>query len=134
MANQGQLGNKLSEKLQFPQKGVNYLCDNSCRFLGGSTTESNQCHWFKTSSSSWDWKSSWTWRSCCQNDLKTFLATVGPEVEVHKISGNPLEYKYFSAMFKEVVERKMKDPVDRLAWLIKFLDGGAKDLIKTAYI
>ena len=44
MANQEDLGNKRSEKLQFPQKDLNYLCETSCRFIGASTTESNQCH------------------------------------------------------------------------------------------
>ena len=53
-----------------------------------------------------------------------------PEVELDKFSGNPLEYQYFSTMFKEVVERKIRDPVGRLAQLIKFTDGEAKDLIK----
>ena len=44
MANQEDLGKKLSEKLHFPQKDLNYLCKNSCRFLGASTIESNQYH------------------------------------------------------------------------------------------
>ena len=43
MANQEDLGYKFSEKFQFPQKDLNYLCENSCRFLGASTRESNQC-------------------------------------------------------------------------------------------
>ena len=37
-------------------------------------------------------------------------------------------------MFKEVVERKIKDPVGRLTRLIKFTDGEGKDLINTASI
>ena len=44
MANQEDLGKKVSEKLHFPQKDLNYLCENSCRFLGASTIESNQYH------------------------------------------------------------------------------------------
>ena len=47
-----------------------------------------------------------------------------------RFSGNLLEYQYFSTVFKEVVERKIKDPVGRLTRLIKFTDGEAKDLIK----
>ena len=47
-----------------------------------------------------------------------------------KFKGNPLQYQYFSAMYKEVVERKIKDPVERLTNLIKFTDGEANDLIK----
>ena len=61
---------------------------------------------------------------------KLFQQQGAPEVEVDKFSGNPLEYQYFSTMFKEVVERKIKDPVGRLTRLIKFTDGEAKDLIK----
>ena len=41
MTNQKNLGNKLSEKLQFRQKDLNYLCENSGSFLSASTTESN---------------------------------------------------------------------------------------------
>ena len=33
-------------------------------------------------------------------------------------------------MFKEVVERKVSDPVERLTHLIKFTDGETKGLIK----
>ena len=44
MANQEDLGNKTSEKLQLPEKDLNYLCENSCRFLGASTKEGNQHH------------------------------------------------------------------------------------------
>ena len=61
---------------------------------------------------------------------KLFQQQGAPEVEVDKFSGNPLEYQYFSTIFKEVVERKIKDPVGRLMLLIKFTDGEAKDLIK----
>ena len=59
-----------------------------------------------------------------------FLQQGAPEAEVDKFSGNPLKYLYFSTMFKEVVERKLKDPVGWLAHLIKFTDGEAKNLIK----
>ena len=44
ITNQEDLGNKLSEKLQRPQKDLNYLCENSCRLLGASTTAGNQRH------------------------------------------------------------------------------------------
>ena len=47
-----------------------------------------------------------------------------------KSSGNLLKYQYFSTMFKEVVEKKLKYPVGRLTCMIKFTDGKAKDLIK----
>ena len=42
MANQEDLDNKLSDKLKFPEEDLNYLCQNSSRFLGASTTGSNQ--------------------------------------------------------------------------------------------
>ena len=42
MANQEELGSEPSEKLQYRQKVLNYLCENSSRFLGPSTTKSNQ--------------------------------------------------------------------------------------------
>ena len=61
---------------------------------------------------------------------KLFQQQGAPEVEVDKFSGNPLKYQYFSAMFKVVVERKIKDPAGRLTHLINFTDGEAKDLIK----
>ena len=67
---------------------------------------------------------------CIYMICKFFQQQGAPEVEVGKFSGNPLEYQYFSSMFKEGVERKTKDPVGRLASLIKFNDGEAKDLIK----
>ena len=44
MTNQEDLSNKLSEKLQLPEKDLNYLCENCCRFLDTSTTEGNQRH------------------------------------------------------------------------------------------
>ena len=61
---------------------------------------------------------------------KLFRRQGAPEVEVDKFSGNPLEYQYFSTRFKEVVERRIKDPAGRLIHLIKFTDGEATDLIK----
>ena len=61
---------------------------------------------------------------------KLFQQQGAPEAELDKFSGNPLTYQYFSTMFKEVAERKIKAPVGRLTCLIKFTDGKAKDLIK----
>lgn len=45
---------------------------------------------------------------------KLFLCQVATEVEVDKFSGNLLKYQYFSGMLKEVVERNIKDHVERL--------------------
>ena len=44
MANQEDLGYNISEKLQLPKKDLNYLCENSCRFLCASTSEGSQRH------------------------------------------------------------------------------------------
>ena len=127
MANQEDLGNKPPEKLQLPEKDPNCLCENSCRFLGASTTEVNQRH----SKPAAENKSHDEGQEGITNMIcKLFQQQGAPEVEVDKFSGNPLEYQYFSTMFKEVVERKIKDPVGRLTRLIKFTDGEAKDLIK----
>ena len=41
---QEDMGNKLSEKLQFPLKDLNDLREKSSKFLSVSTTESNQTH------------------------------------------------------------------------------------------
>ena len=103
------------------------MCENSCRFLGASTTESNQCH----SKSAAENESHDEGREGVANMIcKLFQQQRVPEVEVDKFSGNPLKYQYFSAMFKVVVERKIKDPAGRLTHLINFTDGEAKDLIK----
>ena len=46
-----------------------------------------------------------------------------PDVEIDNFSGDYMEYKYFMATFKEVVERKIEDPMGRLTKLIKFTSG-----------
>ena len=48
MANQGDLGNKLSEKLHFPQNDLNYSCENFS-FVGASAIENSQ-HYSKPAS------------------------------------------------------------------------------------
>ena len=127
MKNKEDLGKTLSEKLKIPEKDLNHLCEKSCRFLGTSTTEGNQRHSKPAAGN----------KSCDEGQegvanmiFKLFQQQGAPEVEVDKFSGNPLKYQYFYTMFKEVVERKIKDPVGRFTRLIKFTDGEAKDLIK----
>ena len=44
MTRQKYLFNKLSEKLEFPQKDLINLCENSSWFFVTSTTETNQHH------------------------------------------------------------------------------------------
>ena len=52
-----------------------------------------------------------------------------PKPDLDVFSGNPLDYPYFKASFKEVVEKAVCDQVGRLTRLIKYTSGDAKDLI-----
>ena len=51
-----------------------------------------------------------------------YVVTVqgAPEVEIDKLSGDPLEYQYSVPMFNQIVEKKV----------LKFTGGEAKKLIK----
>ena len=103
------------------------MCKNSCRFSGESTSEGNRCH----SKPAAENKSRDEGQEGVANMIwELFQQQGAPEAEVDKFSGNPLEYQYSSTMFKEVVERKIKDPVRWSARLIKFTDGETKNLIK----
>ena len=53
-----------------------------------------------------------------------------PDVDMKCFDGNVLEYHYFMALFREVVESKIEDPRGRLTRLIKYTVGDARDLIK----
>ena len=53
-----------------------------------------------------------------------------PEVDIDTFSGDRLEYHYFMEVFKEVVEKRIKNPRGRFTRLIKYTTGEAKDLIK----
>ena len=53
-----------------------------------------------------------------------------PDVDMEEFNGNPLNYHYFMALFKEVVEKKIDEPRGRLTRLIKYTTGEARDLIK----
>ena len=53
-----------------------------------------------------------------------------PSSEIDKFSGDPLEFEYFMASFKESVERMVPDQRGRLTRLIKYTSGEAKELIK----
>ena len=52
-----------------------------------------------------------------------------PEVDTDSFDGNPLNYRYFMAIFKEVVENRIDDPCGQLIRLIKYTNGEAKELI-----
>ena len=65
------------------------------------------------------------------SDLCDFLKTQSaPNVDMDYFSGNPLDYQYFMSLFEELVEKKIKDPFGKLARLIKYTRGEAKDLIQ----
>ena len=53
-----------------------------------------------------------------------------PKPDLDDFSGDPLEYLYFRANFKEVVESAVKDQMGRLTRLIKYTSGDPKELIK----
>ena len=53
-----------------------------------------------------------------------------PKPDLDTFSGDPLEYLYFKANFKEVVESVVQDQRGRLTRLIKYTTGEPKDLIK----
>ena len=52
------------------------------------------------------------------------------DVDIDVFDGNPLNFKYFMTLFREVVESKTEDPHGRLICLIKYTTGEAKELIK----
>ena len=53
-----------------------------------------------------------------------------PELEIDIFDGNPMDFHYFMAVFREVVENKVTDPRGRLTCLIKFTKGKAKEIAK----
>ena len=52
-----------------------------------------------------------------------------PKPDLDVFSGNPLDYPFFKASFKEVVENVVEDQRGRLTRLIRYTTGSAKDLI-----
>ena len=53
-----------------------------------------------------------------------------PDVDIKTFDGNVLNYHYFIALFREVVESKVDGPRGKLTRLIKYTSGDAKELIK----
>ena len=53
-----------------------------------------------------------------------------PDVDIETFDGNVLNYHYFIALFREVVESKVDDPRGKLTRLIKYTSGDARELIK----
>jgi len=52
------------------------------------------------------------------------------EIEIDPFDGNPLEYKFFLATFKEAVETRITESRGRLTRLLMYLRGDAKELVK----
>ena len=61
---------------------------------------------------------------------KLLQQQAAPHVGIKQLYGNPINYKYFISIFKEVVEEKIEDPTGKLIMLIKYTDGKAKELEK----
>ena len=57
-------------------------------------------------------------------------SNAAPKPDLDDFYGDPLEYLYFRANFKEVVESAIPDERGRLTRLIKYTQGDAKELIK----
>ena len=53
-----------------------------------------------------------------------------PEIEIDVFDGNPMEFHYFMAVFKEVVEKRVDYERGKLTRLIKYTNGDAKDMVK----
>ena len=53
-----------------------------------------------------------------------------PEIEIDVFDGNPMEFHYFMAVFREVVEKRVDDERGKLTRLIKYTKGDAKDMVK----
>ena len=52
-----------------------------------------------------------------------------PDVDIDVFDGNPLNFKYFMTLLREVVESIIEDPHGRLTRLIKYTTGESKELI-----
>ena len=54
-----------------------------------------------------------------------------PSVDIEVFDGIPLYYTYFSSIFREAVEKRIKDPQGKLTRLINLTSGEAKELVKS---
>ena len=61
---------------------------------------------------------------------KMLKVQAAPSIVLDVFSGDPLEYAYFKATFKEVVEKTVDDQKGRLTRLIQYTSGEAKNLIR----
>ena len=61
---------------------------------------------------------------------KLLYQQAAPTVDIEPYNGDPINYHYFMASFKEVVETNILDSRGRLTRLIQFTTGEAKELIQ----
>ena len=61
---------------------------------------------------------------------KLLQLQTAPTVDMDEFEGDPLEFNYFLATFREVVEQNIDNPMGRLTRLIQYTKGEAKELIK----
>ena len=128
MAKQEDLGYKLYKKIQFPQNDFNYLYENFEKFLVVSATDGNKLY---SKPAAVNEGNDEVQERVTDMILNPFHQQEAPEVHFSKCSGDPLKCQYLSKAFKKrKVERKIRDPFGNLKQLIKFTDGGSKDLIK----
>ena len=62
--------------------------------------------------------------------MKMIKHQSAPEVKLDVFTGDPLEYMYFRAAFREVVESAVDEQKGRLTRLIQYTSGEPKNLIK----
>ena len=53
-----------------------------------------------------------------------------PEIDLDVFDGNPLNFNYYMAVFREAFGKEIEDLRERLTGLIKYTTGDMKDLIK----
>ena len=53
-----------------------------------------------------------------------------PEIQNDVSDGNPMEFRYFMAVFREFVEKRVDDERGKFTRLIKYTKGDAKHMVK----
>ena len=53
-----------------------------------------------------------------------------PKVDMEPFEGNPLEFTNFMSIYQELVQKKIDDPRGRLIWLIKYIRGDPREMVK----
>ena len=79
-----------------------------------------------------NWKASKV--DCVDSEMEQMMSMLlrqqaAPEVDIDVFTGYPTQYHYFSAVFEEVVGKKVDDARGRLTRLIKYTDEEPKKMI-----